>query len=135
MKTTKRYPDWVIKCHKEGTTIKQIGNNYYLYSATSRHIKGKRNPISIQRYLGKITKDGLIKPNTISFIPLKDSLVLLQDEFDISDINDKDKTILNKICLLKQSSLYYVGKCNAKTLNILNKYFVLDEGIIIERIK
>ncbi len=135
MKATKIYPDWVNKQHVQGTSIKQIGNNYYLYSVTSRHVKGKRNPISIQRYLGKITEDGLVKPNTISFIPLKDSLVLLQDEFDISDIKGKDKEILNKICLLKQSSLYYVGKCNAKTLNILNKYFVLDEGTIIERIK
>lgn len=130
---TNNYPDWVEKHHVAGTTIKKMKDNYYLYSSTSKYIKGKSYPVSIQRYLGKITKDGVIKPNTISFIPLKDSLVLLVDEFDISDIDEKDKEILSKVCLLKQSSLYYLGKCDAKTLKVLDKYFILDDGILVKR--
>ena len=27
----KKYPDWVEKYHTPGTTLKQIGDNYYLY--------------------------------------------------------------------------------------------------------
>ena len=131
----KTYPDWVEKEHVPGTSIKQIKDNYYLYSCTSRQVKGKKYPVSIQRYIGKITKDGLIKPETISFIPLKDSLVLLADEFDISDIKDADRKLIENICLLKQTPLYYLGKISSKELKVLNKYFNIDEGVLIERSK
>ena len=131
----KKYPDYVEKAHVPGTSIKQIRDNYYLYQVTSKYVKGKGYPVCIQRYLGKITKDGLIKPDTISFIPLKDSIVLLADEFDLSGINEIDRQLISKVCLLKQSSLYYLGKCSAKTLKVLNKYFILDEGILVEKYK
>lgn len=135
MISNKNYPDWVKKHHTPGTTIRQVKDKYYLYSCTSKYVKGKKYPIGIQRYIGRITEEGLIKPETISFIPLKDSLVLLSDKFDINDIKEKDKILLEHVCLLKQSSLYYIGKCDAKTLKVLNKYFVIDEGLLIERSK
>ena len=37
----KKYPDWVEKYHIPGTTLKQIGDNYYLYSSTSKYDKNK----------------------------------------------------------------------------------------------
>ena len=44
MKTIKKiYPDWVEKEHVKGTSIKQIGENYYLYECTSKKVKGKKN--------------------------------------------------------------------------------------------
>ena len=39
MKTIKKiYPDWVEKEHVKGTSIKQIGDNSYLYECTSKNI-------------------------------------------------------------------------------------------------
>ena len=134
MKSKKIYPDWVEKEHVKGTSIKQIGENYYLYECTSKKVIGKSYPVSIQRYIGKITPEGLIKPETISFIPLKDNLVQLRDEFDLSDIEKADKDILEHVCLLKLSSIYYIGKLDNKTMKVLNKYFDVTEGVLYGRL-
>ena len=134
MKSKKIYPDWVEKEHVKGTSIKQIGDNYYLYECTSKKVKGKSYPVSIQRYIGKITKEGLIKPETISFIPEKDVLVQLRDEFDLSDIAEADRELLEHVCLLKVSSIYYIGKLDSKTVKVLNKYFNIEEGVLCGRI-
>ena len=134
IKNKKIYPDWVEKEHVKGTSIKQIGDNYYLYECTSKNVRGKSYPVSIQRYIGKITQEGLIKPETISFIPLKDNLVQLRDEFDLSDIDGIDREILEHISLLKVSSIYYIGKIDNKTMKVLNKYFDVEEGVLCGRI-
>lgn len=134
MKSKKIYPDWVEKEHVKGTSIKQIGENYYLYECTSKKVRGKIYPVSIQRYIGKITPEGLIKPETISFIPLKDNLLQLRDEFDLSDIEKADKEILEHVCLLKLSSIYYIGKLDNKTMKVLNKYFDVTEGVLCGRL-
>ena len=134
MKNKKIYPDWVEKEHVKGTSIKQIGENYYLYECTSKNVRGKSYPVSIQRYIGKITPEGLIKPETISFIPLKDNLVQLRDEFDLSDIEKADKDILEHVCLLKLSSIYYIGKLDNKTMKVLIKYFDVTEGVLCGRL-
>lgn len=134
MKSKKIYPDWVEKEHVKGTSIKQIGENYYLYECTSKKVIGKSYPVSIQRYIGKITPEGLIKPETISFIPLKDNLLQLRDEFDLSDIEKADKDILEHVCLLKLSSIYYIGKLDNKTMKVLNKYFDVTEGVLCGRL-
>lgn len=134
MKSKKIYPDWVEKEHVKGTSIKQIGENYYLYECTSKNVRCKSYPVSIQRYIGKITPEGLIKPETISFIPLKDNLLQLRDEFDLSDIEKADKEILEHVCLLKLSSIYYIGKLDNKTMKVLNKYFDVTEGVLCGRL-
>ena len=134
MKSKKIYPDWVEKEHVKGTSIKQIGENYYLYECTSKNVRGKSYPVSIQRYIGKITQEGLIKPETISFIPLKDNLLQLRDEFDLSDIEKADRDILEHVCLLKLSSIYYIGKLDNKTMKVLNKYFDVTEGVLCGRL-
>lgn len=134
MKSKKIYPDWVEKEHVKGTSIKQIGENYYLYECTSKNVRGKSYPVSIQRYIGKITPEGLIKPEIISFIPLKDNLLQLRDEFDLSDIEKADREILEHVCLLKLSSIYYIGKLDNKTMKVLNKYFDVTEGVLCGRL-
>ena len=134
IKNKKVYPDWVEKQHVKGTSIKQIGENYYLYECTSKNVRGKSYPVSIQRYIGKITPEGLIKPEIISFIPLKDNLLQLRDEFDLSDIEKADKEILEHVCLLKLSSIYYIGKLDNKTMKVLNKYFDVTEGVLCGRL-
>lgn len=53
-------PEWVMKYRVPGTTVKQIGKNYYLYLATSQRRPDKKYPVSIQTYVGKITPDGVV---------------------------------------------------------------------------
>ena len=82
----KIYPDWVEKQHVKGTSIKQIRDNYYLYSVTSHYSKEKGYPVSEQRYIGKITPEGLIEPEKITFIPGIDKLILLRDAINLETV-------------------------------------------------
>jgi hypothetical protein len=57
------YPDWVLKNKTKGTEIRKIGNNYYLYEIRSKWDKEKKRARKItEKFLGKITEDGIIKP-------------------------------------------------------------------------
>ncbi len=57
------YPDWVLKQKTKGTEIRNIGSNYYLYKIRSEWDKDKKRAKKItEKYLGKITQEGLIKP-------------------------------------------------------------------------
>lgn len=55
------YPDWVQKQKTTGTTVKKVGNNYYLYKHSSKRVRGKKNPVPVDTYIGKITPDGIEK--------------------------------------------------------------------------
>ena len=61
MATIKVYPDWVQKYREKGTTVKKVGNNFYLYKHSSKRVPGKKYPVPVDTYLGKITPDGLEK--------------------------------------------------------------------------
>ncbi len=57
------YPDWVLRHRQKGTEIRKIGNNYYLYKIRSEWDREKKRPKKVtEKYLGKITPEGLIKP-------------------------------------------------------------------------
>lgn len=58
------YPDWVQKQKKTGTTVKKVGNNYYLYKHSSKRVPGKKNPVPVDTYIGKITPEGIEKSNS-----------------------------------------------------------------------
>jgi hypothetical protein len=53
------YPDWVNAFKEKGTSIKKVGNKYYLYRATSRRAPGKKYPQPVEEYIGAITRDGV----------------------------------------------------------------------------
>ena len=55
------YPDWVNAFKEKCTSVKKIGNEYYLYRATSKRVPGKKYPQPIEEYIGKITKEGVIR--------------------------------------------------------------------------
>jgi hypothetical protein len=55
------YPDWVNAHKQKGTTIKKVGNEYYLYRSTSKRVPGKKYPQPINEYIGVITKEGVTK--------------------------------------------------------------------------
>ena len=121
------YPEWVEKQHKKGTSIKVINGNYYLYKVTSKRVKEKPYPVSIQQYLGRITKKGLIRPTKISFLPGIDEITYLGKE---EDIQGKDKEKLNKIPAIKQGEIYYVGKIKSKEEEMIKKYYHYEKGKI-----
>ena len=55
------YPDWVNAFKEKGTSIKKVGNEYYLYRATSKRVPGKKYPQPVEDYIGIITKDGVVR--------------------------------------------------------------------------
>lgn len=55
------YPEWVQEYRKKGTTVKKVGNNYYLYKRTSKRVPGKKYPQPVDTYIGMITPDGIIE--------------------------------------------------------------------------
>ena len=55
------YPDWVNSFKEKGTSVKKVGNEYYLYRSTSKRVPGKKYPQPVQEYIGVITKGGVIK--------------------------------------------------------------------------
>lgn len=58
----KKIPDWALKYKTKGTQIVQIGSGYYLYKITSKWNPAKKRPDKInEKYLGKVTPEGLIK--------------------------------------------------------------------------
>jgi len=57
------YPDWVNAHKRKGTAVKKVGNEYYLYSATSRRVPGKKYPQPVHEYIGTITKEGVVRTN------------------------------------------------------------------------
>ena len=75
-KLDKVYPEWVQKFRTKGTTVKKKGDAYYLYKRTSKRVPGKKYPQPVDRYLGKITPDGVIKSDmrkvSVSSIEVKE---------------------------------------------------------------
>lgn len=57
------HPEWVLKHKTKGTEIRKLGNYYYLYKIRSEYDKEKKRARKItEKFLGKITEEGLIKP-------------------------------------------------------------------------
>lgn len=128
----KTYPDWVLTQKRPGTTIREVKGNYYLYTATSKYVKGKKYPVTMQKYVGKITKDGLIEPERVSFIPSKDKLALLKDVVSLDGYNDADLSLIENLSVLIIDRLIYTGKISSKIEKTLKKHLDYREGIIYE---
>jgi hypothetical protein len=56
-----KYPYWVNAFKEKGTSIKKVGNEYYLYRSTSKRVPGKKYPQPVEEYIGIITRDGVKK--------------------------------------------------------------------------
>lgn len=128
----KAYPDWVLSQKRPGTTIREVKGNYYLYTATSKYVKGKKYPVTMQKYVGKITKDGLIEPERVSFIPSKDKLALLKDVVSLDGYNDADLSLIENLPVLIIDRFIYTGKISSKIEKTLKKHLDYREGIIYE---
>jgi len=55
------YPDWVNAYKGKGTSVKKVGNEYYLYRSTSRRVPGKKYPQPVETYIGVITQEGVVR--------------------------------------------------------------------------
>jgi hypothetical protein len=55
------YPDWVNAFKAKGTSVKRVGNEYYLYRSTSKRVPGKKYPQPVEEYIGIITMEGVIQ--------------------------------------------------------------------------
>ena len=57
-------PEWVQKHKTVGKEVRNISGRYYLYEVTSKYDPAKKRSQKItKRYLGRITSEGLTKPN------------------------------------------------------------------------
>ena len=74
----KVYPDWVQEQKTRGTTVKKVGNNYYLYKHSSKRVPGKKNPVPVDTYIGKITPDGIEK-GTAKKVAINDTEVVVKE--------------------------------------------------------
>lgn len=61
MKKATVYPEWVQEHRTKGTTVKKVGNTYYLYKRTSKRVPGKKYPQPVDTYIGVITPEGVIE--------------------------------------------------------------------------
>ena len=57
----KVYPEWVQAQKRKGTTIKKVGDNYYLYKHSSKRVPGKKYPVPVDTYIGVITPEGVVE--------------------------------------------------------------------------
>lgn len=59
------FPDWVEKYRTKGKAINHVNGKYYLYEVHSERVKGTSKVRKINdKYLGRITEDGLIPPKS-----------------------------------------------------------------------
>ena len=118
------FPTWVVKQQRPATTIKKIGDNYYLYYASSVYDPAKKKAKAVQSYLGKITESGVIN-DRIMINPGKCEVIKLG--LLVSDIS-KD---LKKLDVLKTGKAYYLLKSDQRKIDKLIKKGIYENGKII----
>ncbi len=118
------YPQWVLKHKKPGTTVKQIGKNYYLYFASSHREPEKKYPVSVQTYIGKITEQGVISERVS--ISVEDTEASL-----ISDLIPDLPKEFSDIIAIKIKKEWVLTKTDKKLIKKLEKKGIVKDGKII----
>lgn len=117
------YPDWVEKYHITGTSVKKIGDNYYLYKVSSKRVKDKKYPVTTQTYLGKITETGVTKTFPLRFIPGETVIMPLNIALNIQNIEN----ILNSVYGVIEQGYFYPSNINDEQIELLiNNYNMID---------
>lgn len=122
------YPKWVEKYHTEGTSIKEKNGNYYLYKVSSKRVKGKKYPVSVQKYIGKITEESLIEPDRVYFTPGVDKVIPIVEL--CNKIMEKDLEILSKIYVIKIDEDYYCGNLSTQEISVIKRYLNIENNKI-----
>jgi hypothetical protein len=122
------YPDWVNSYKTKGTSIKKVGNNYYLYKTTSRRVPGKKYPQAVSEYIGIITEDG-VKETGKKVVESEDVVVR---EYGLT-------TVVLRLLEDKDSRYAKGGKDRALLLRLLSvespESYILDEEEVDYTIK
>ena len=87
------YPDWVEKHKEKSTSVKKIGESYYLYRVASERVAGKKHPVSRQTYIGKITEKGVERAG-IRIVPEKTIAKILGELVPSVDIHLRDVVLI-----------------------------------------
>jgi len=106
------YPEWVNQHKSKGTTVKRVGNSYYLYKSTSKRVPGKKYPQPVQQFLGTITPDGLV-PSTVRKVSTETVRVY---EYGLS------YTLSKKIPEKFKKDIGDEARANYAFLNIIRQY-------------
>ena len=114
-------PDWALKYKKPGCTIKEYSGKYYLYYATSKYVPGKKYPVSIQTYIGRILPDGVVSERVSIDISKTGAATL---GALVTDIPEGLKSII----LLYVKGSWYFTKMDNDTKNELEKRGLIKDG-------
>lgn len=114
------YPDWVEKYKSNGTSVKKIGESYYLYKVTSERIAGKKHPVSRQTYIGKVTEAG-VEMAGVKVVPGETEGTILKKL--VSGVEDE----LGEVVLIKANSGWMFTKMSEEKKRELKKLGLYDE--------
>jgi len=114
-------PEWALKYKRPGCTIKEYGDKYYLYYATSKYVAGKGYPVSVQTYIGRILPDGVVSERVSIDIGKTEASTL---GALVPNVSDELKTIV----LLHVKGAWYFTKTNKDILNKLEESGLVKDG-------
>lgn len=117
-------PEWVMKYKVPGTTIKQIGNNYYLYFATSERRPDKNYPVSVQTYIGKITADGVVSERVSINVGKTEARRL-------SELITGLPPELGDVIVLNVKNAWLYTKTDEKTIRALEERGIYSNGKVV----
>lgn len=138
-----------------GTTVKKVGDNYYLYKHKSRRVPGKKYPQPVDTYIGLITPAGIIeskkKKVSLTEIEVKEygfskALVVLCPESWKTPLGDDWEDVFS-IIIQKWSPEYYLTKEReikkeadfhyqfAVQMSILGRKLYKEHGISLAELK
>lgn len=117
------YPDWVEKYKKEGTSVKKIGENYYLYKVTSERVAGKKYPVSRQTYIGKVTEAG-VESSGVKIIPDQTEGTILAGV--VPEVCEE----LREIVLIKVNGFWMYTKISQDQKDELKRYGLYEYGFL-----
>lgn len=120
------YPEWIKKYKEKGTTVKKIGESYYLYRSTSKRIAGKKYPVSHQTYIGRITETGVEKAG-MRFVAEETEGEILGNL--VSDAPEAIKEIV----LIKGESGWMYARISDEERKELMRLGLYDFGFLPER--
>lgn len=120
-------PDWVEKHKEKSTSVKRIGDSYYLYRVTSERVAGKKHPVSRQTYIGKITEKGVEKAG-IRIVPEKTIGKILGELVPSVDIHLRDVVLIKTDGGWMYTQVSEEIKAKLKELGLYEYGFLLKKG-------
>ena len=114
-------PEWALKYKKPGCTIKAYGDKYYLYYATSKYVPGKKYPVSVQTYIGRIFPDGVVSERVSINVGSTEAATL-------GKIVPNLPEDLKNIILLRVKKDWYFTKIDDETAKKLEERSLIKDG-------